>query len=154
MKYICPLIVVEDIERSRNLYEKILGQKIKEDYGDNIVFHGDFAIHRRDHFTEITGGLAVTQRSHSFELYFEEDDVDDMAARLKFHGMEFIHGVMEQPWKQRVLRFYDYDLNIIEIGETLEHTAWRLGKRGYSLNEICGITHLDEETVRKAIDSF
>lgn len=31
MKYICPLIVVEDIERSGLFYEKILGQTVKMD---------------------------------------------------------------------------------------------------------------------------
>ncbi len=41
MKYICPLIVVEDVNRSRFLYEKILRQKVKADYGENVVIEGD-----------------------------------------------------------------------------------------------------------------
>jgi catechol 2,3-dioxygenase-like lactoylglutathione lyase family enzyme len=154
MKYICPLVVVNDIRESRKLYENILGQRVKKDYGDNIVFHGDFALHQRDHFMELTGGLQVTQPSHSFELYFEEDDIDDMAARLKAHGLKFIHGVREQPWKQRVLRLYDCDGNIIEIGESLEHTAWRMAELGYSIGEISGITHLSEDAVKKAMKDF
>jgi len=39
MKYVCSLIVVKDIQRSRFFYEK-LGLKIKYDYGENIEFDG------------------------------------------------------------------------------------------------------------------
>ena len=44
------LIVVEDIEKSKNFYEKVLGQTIKIDYGENVTFVGDFAIHKESHF--------------------------------------------------------------------------------------------------------
>jgi len=36
MKFICPLVVVEDVKKSRFLYEKILGQTVKMDLGENI----------------------------------------------------------------------------------------------------------------------
>ena len=45
MRYICPLIVVSDIKRSRQFYESLLGQKVKYDFGENVQFEGDFSIH-------------------------------------------------------------------------------------------------------------
>ena len=50
MKYICPLIVVKDIEASRNFYENVLGQKLKYDFGENITYEGDFSIHLEEHY--------------------------------------------------------------------------------------------------------
>ncbi len=45
MKFICSLIVVEDVQKSKFLYEQILGQIVKMDFGENITFNGDFVIH-------------------------------------------------------------------------------------------------------------
>ena len=56
MKYVCSLIVVEDIQRSRDFYERILKQKVKYDFGENVTFEGGFAIHLKKHFEKITKG--------------------------------------------------------------------------------------------------
>jgi catechol 2,3-dioxygenase-like lactoylglutathione lyase family enzyme len=119
MKYICPLIVVEDINRSRYLYEEILKQKVKEDHGANIVFEGDFAIHQKEHFQSLIKNYPIKRYANSFELYFEEEHLEEIERTLGEHNFEFIHQIKEQPWKQRVLRFYDYDKNIVEIGEPI-----------------------------------
>lgn len=119
MKYICPLIVVEDIHRSRFLYEKILKQKVKVDHGENVVFEGDFAIHQKTHFQSLIN-YPIKRYSNNFELYFEEENLGEIESTLKEYNFEFIHRIEEQPWKQKVLRFYDYDKNIIEIGEPIK----------------------------------
>lgn len=153
MKFICPLIVVESIDKSRFLYEELLGQNVKTDFGENITFHGDFAIHERKHFEKLIKNK-VKQKSNSFELYFEEDDLEEIESILKEHDFEFVHGILEQPWKQKVLRFYDYDKNIIEIGERLEHVAYRLSNENLSIEEISKITYLTVETVKKSISEY
>lgn len=119
MKYICPLITVEDIKVSRHFYETILQQKVKHDFGENIVFEGDFAIHLKSHFSELITNKTIIQPNNSFELYFEDNALDDLVNKLKQYKVEFIHDVREQPWRQRVARFYDPDKNIIEVGEPL-----------------------------------
>jgi catechol 2,3-dioxygenase-like lactoylglutathione lyase family enzyme len=154
MKYICALIVVEDLQRSRHLYETILGQTVKADYGENVVFHGDFAIHQRAHFSELICGAPIVNQSNNFELYFEHDDLECIAGRLKANGLTFIHEIVEQPWRQKVVRFYDYDGNIIEIGERLEHVAFRLSLEKITITEISRITYLPEDLVRKSIAEY
>ncbi len=154
MKYICPLIVVENIERSRHFYEVILGQSVKSDYGENIVFHGDFAIHQKSHFKELINQNPILSKSNNFELYFETDELESIISQLKKLEIEFIHEIVEQPWRQRVIRFYDYDFNIVEIGERLEHVAYRLYQENMSINEICMITYLLEDEVKKAIKDY
>jgi hypothetical protein len=51
-------------------------------------------------------------------------------------GIVFIHDIQEQPWGQRVMRLYDPDGNVLEIGETMESTAWRLYQQGLSIEGV------------------
>ncbi|MEN6292054.1 MAG: hypothetical protein ABFD07_08600, partial [Methanobacterium sp.] len=53
MKFICPLIVVNNMEISRNFYEKVLDQKVQYDFGENISFESGFAIHLKLHFSDL-----------------------------------------------------------------------------------------------------
>ncbi len=154
MKFICSLIVVEDIKKSKFLYEQILGQTVKMDFGENITFNGDFAIHSKNHFATLINNYPILNKSNNFELYFEDDDLENIAIRLKEHGLEFVHEIVEQPWKQKVFRFYGYDKNIIEIGERMEHVAYRLSILKYSIEDICKITFLPEEIVKQSIDLY
>lgn len=147
MKFICSLIVVADIKKSRHLFEGVFGMKVKSDFGENVTFEGDFAIHQKDHFEGLIDGKPVTQKSNSFELYFEEDDIEGVVKKLETEGLEFVHPMREQPWRQRVVRVYDYDGNIIEIGETMTATAKRLLCEGKSVEEVAEITYLPEEVV-------
>jgi predicted enzyme related to lactoylglutathione lyase len=40
MKYICAMITVSDMKRSREFYENVLQQKVKYDLGENITYQG------------------------------------------------------------------------------------------------------------------
>ncbi len=154
MKYICPLITVEDINRSREFYEDILRQEVKFDFGENVTFKGDFAIHLKSHYSKLINGNKITSGGNNFELYFEFDDVDTLANDLKEHDVEFVHNVREQPWSQKVVRFYDPDKNIIEVGESLEHLSFRLSKEGKPVEEISSITNMPVEFVKKSIQKY
>ncbi len=154
MKFICPLVVVDDIKKSRYLYESVLEQTVKMDFGENVTFEGDFAIHQREHFQSLIDNKDIIKKSNSFELYFEHDDLPDIVRKIKELNFEFVHEILEQPWKQQVFRFYDYDKNMIEIGERMEHVASRLSKQNHSIDDICKITYLDKETVEKAIKEY
>ena len=88
---------------------------------------------------------------NNFELYFEYDDVEQIVEKLKAEKVEFVHELREQPWKQLVVRFYDPDKNIIEIGETIEYLAFRLYRQGNSIDDISKMTGLNSEFVEKII---
>ena len=85
MKFICPLIVVDDINASRRFYENVLNQKVKHDFGENIAFEGGFSIHLKSHFFELLdlSPDKITKKSNNSELYFEEDDLDTIIEKLK-----------------------------------------------------------------------
>ncbi len=131
MKFISPLITVSDIKRSRDFYENLLNQKVKFDFGENVTFQGDFSIHLRTHFRELIDNKEIRPGGNNFELYFEYDDVDQIAQKLKENNVVFVHETREQPWRQKVVRFYDPDENMIEIGESLESLCFGYRTKAY-----------------------
>jgi catechol 2,3-dioxygenase-like lactoylglutathione lyase family enzyme len=154
MKFVCALITVKEIKQARYFYETILGQKVIADYGENITFEGDFALHQEAHFKTLIDNRTILQNANNFELYFEENDLDSLYTKLVLHNIEFIHPVREQPWRQRVMRFYDYDKNIVEAGESLEYTAYRMHKEGKSTGQIAKVIYFTENQVLDAIRTF
>jgi catechol 2,3-dioxygenase-like lactoylglutathione lyase family enzyme len=154
LRLVGPLIAVEDIARSRRFYEELLGQKVKYDFGRDVTFEGDFTIHLRSHFQELLGGAGehpVATRAHNGELYFETDEVEWYAQRLAQAKTEFVHKIREQPWGQRVTRFYDPDGHVIEIGEPMEVVVRRLHDQGMPVDAILKKTHLPREFVERAL---
>ena len=126
MKFIGSIIVVEDIFRSRKLYETILHQKVTGDFGEyNVAFDGGLALYKRDLYQSLIGDeLPIMSKPNNFELYFEEDDLLEIENEILKEGFEFIHKIREEPWKQQVFRFYDYDQNIVAIAESMGKTTY------------------------------
>ena len=146
IKFVCPLITVADVNRSRNFYENVLKQQVTCDYGQNVTFEG-FAIHLQSHFRMLIDNKEVTSGGNNFELYFEYDDLEQIYEKLKAENVEFVHELREQPWRQLVMRFYDPDKNIIEIGESIEHLIFRLHQQNHPVDEISKMTGLEKEFI-------
>jgi len=151
MKYICSLITVSNIKKSRNFYENILDQKVKYDFGENITFHGDFAIHLQSHFRDLINDNEIKSGGNNFELYFEHDHMEEIENRLKEENVKFIHKCTEQPWRQKVIRFYDPDMNIIEVGESMEFLAYRLHIENMPIETISETINMPVNFVKSSI---
>ena len=72
------------------------------------------------------------------EIYFEEDRFDAFAGRLKTLPVQYVHPVKEHPWGQRVVRFYDPDRHIIEVGEAMSAVCRRFLDSGLTPEEAAG----------------
>ncbi len=144
MKYNCPLLVVESTSESRKFYEELFHLKVIADFGENITF-GDpdthlpmFALQSKTSWVDFTGKKAedILLKSNGFELVFEEEDFDDFIVRLKeMPDYEPVHDIIEYPWAQRVIRFYDPSKHIIEVGESMVCIAKRFLASGLSAEE-------------------
>ncbi|WP_207667545.1 VOC family protein [Lacrimispora algidixylanolytica] len=76
-----PIILIEDLELSKNFYEKVLKQKVMYDFGVNVSFEGGLAIHLKTHFEEthkMKGSHIISYGSNSVELNFESEALDDI----------------------------------------------------------------------------
>jgi catechol 2,3-dioxygenase-like lactoylglutathione lyase family enzyme len=153
LKFDAPLITVNDMARSRHFYEQLLGQIVKIDFGPNVTFEG-FSLHLKSHFQSLLGGegrFPVTPKANWGELYFETDELAPVYQRLNEAGVEFIHPICEQPWGQRVMRFYDPDGHIIEIGETMEAVVLRFYGQGLTVDLILQRSSMPREFVEHVI---
>jgi uncharacterized glyoxalase superfamily protein PhnB len=154
LKFIIPLIVVEDVAASRRFYEDCLGQKVLYDFGEDVQFEGGFSIHQKAHFQTLLGDqgrYAITLKSNAGELYFETDEIEAVQERLKQSGAEFIHEIKEHPWGQRAMRLYDRDGHILEIGESMGSAILRLQGQGLSVEEIIKKTGMPKKFVNLTV---
>ncbi|BDZ71839.1 VOC family protein [Methanobacterium petrolearium] len=155
VRYICPLITVKDIEKSRKFYVEVLNQEVEIDHGANLAFKGGFAIHDIDHYQGLLGDSAPVKtdvEKNFMELYFESEDLKGVQEKLESIGSKFIHGIREQPWGQRVMRFYDPDGYIIEVGEPLEFVIRRFATQCLSTEEISEKSSMPIEFVKKVLE--
>ena len=125
MKMKNPLLVVRDIDKSAEFYKKVLGLRVVMDFGANKTLTGGLALQTLESWQEFIGTDDVSFGGNSSEVYFEEDDFDKFADRLKGFEVEYVHPVKEHAWGQRVVRIYDPDRHIIEIGEDIKTVCKR-----------------------------
>jgi len=152
IKFVCSLITVSDMNRSVKFYADLLEQKVLYDFGENVMFEGGFALHLRSHYQSLIGKRQIHHGGNNFELYFETEEIDRLCEKLKCNHIDMIHDVTQQPWHQRVMRFYDPDHNIIEMGEPMSLTCKRLQSEGLSMDEICQATGMALHIVREYLE--
>lgn len=125
MKMKNPLFVVKDIERSKEFYRKVLGLRTIADLGANAVLTGGLALQTEESWKQFTG-KPISYCANDAEIYFEEDDFDAFSEKLgTIPALEYVHPVMTHAWGQRVVRFYDPDHHIIEVGENMKAVCRR-----------------------------
>lgn len=119
MKHVDTIILVGDIEASKDFYINIIGLEILHDWGNMVVFKERFSIHQADKLlpAEETGKLvhAGKQGRGNVDIYFETESIEDEYDRILKKKVKIIHGIIELPW-QKIFRIYDPDKHIIEIG--------------------------------------
>lgn len=139
MKFKNPLLVVTDLERSKAFYREVLGLRVIVDFGANVTLTGGVCLQTKQSWL---GFIQAEKDDVSFcgkdaELYFEEDSFDEFIEKLnEMKSICYIHPVVEHPWGQRVVRFYDPDGHIIEVGENMETVCWRFLNTGMTAKEV------------------
>lgn len=153
IKPVSTVLFCRDIKTSRRFYEETLGQKVLMDHGLNVGFAGGFALWQADFALQTIFGAAARDASDlgrgNLEIYFESDQLDETVALLQKNGVEFIHPLVEQPWGQRVIRFYDPDRHIVEVGEPMPVVIVRYLAQGMSVEEIVQRTFMPLEIVKQ-----
>lgn len=152
IKLVSSVIFVNDIQASRRFYEDVLNQKVLVDHGPNVGFEGGFALWQRDHASQIIFHRTVEdppRNNDNAELYFETGQLDLACQRLEAAGARFIHPLFEQPWGQRVIRFYDMDGHIIELGEPMPAVIARFLAQGLSVEAIAQRTFMPLAVVQQ-----
>ena len=135
MKYTSTLIAVSDMEKSRQFYHDVLGMNVVADFGANVTLDGGLVMQTLETWRSFIRTDKVVLPSNAGELYFEEEDMDAFCEHLKQFDIRYVHPLFEHRWGQRVVRFYDPDKHIIEVGEKLDAVILRFMKQGLSAEE-------------------
>ena len=111
------LIVVNDIERSREFYHDVFGLDIILDNDGNMILSEGLVLQEEKYWKEFLGKDTVW-KGNSSELYFEEAHIEEFLEKLLklYPDTEFVNKLMTHSWGQKVTRFYDPDGNLIEVG--------------------------------------
>lgn len=148
------LLVVEDIDKSVNFYKELFGLQIVNDFDGNVILTEGLVLQERkiwEKFIEQTtyyGGCDA-------ELYFVENDMDEFLKKLETSSFEIsiVHPLIEHDWGQRVIRIYDPDRHVIEIGEDLDYVARRFLRNGMTVTETALKTQLPEDYIKMLIEN-
>ena len=111
------LISVKDNRKAYEYYHSLFGLEMLSD-NDGNMFLSDGVILQEEKYWRAFLGREILPKNNASELYFEEEDIDAFYEKLKalYPQTEFVNPPMTHSWGQRVVRFYDPDGNLIEVG--------------------------------------
>lgn len=137
MKYVCALISVSDIDAARKFYEDLFGLEVYQDYGKNVAFSCGLALQQDFDWLVNLPKEKILSKSNNAEIVFEEQDFDGFLKKLKeYPDIEYLGEVIEHSWGQRVIRFYDLDSHIVEVGEDMKIVIRRFLTSGMTMEEV------------------
>lgn len=117
MKYKGTLIVVKDCHKALKFYQDMFGFELLQDNDGNMILSDGLVLQEEKYWRGFLG-RDIIPRNNSCELYFEESDIEGFVRKLEtlYPETEYVNKLMTHSWGQRVVRFYDPDGNLIEVG--------------------------------------
>ena len=116
------LIVVKDIEKSKKFYHDLFGlDTILEQKGNMILTEG--LVLQEESIWRDFLGKEIIPKSNSCELYFEEQNIEAFIEKLEklYPSIQYVNRLILHHWGQKVIRFYDLDGNLIEVGTPMQN---------------------------------
>lgn len=111
------LIVVKDIEKAKQFYHDLFGLEVILDNDGNMILTEGLVLQDEKIWREFLGKDIISE-NNSCELYFEERDIESFVQKLerRYPSIQYVNRLMTHSWGQKVVRFYDLDGNLIEVG--------------------------------------
>lgn len=152
MKYGGCLLSVKDINVATAFYQDLFGLRVLFDYGKCIGF--DCGLNLQEDFAWLTGipTEEIKENENCFEVYFEAEDFDGFVAALLGRADVWLrHDVRTHGWGQRVIRFYDPDNHLIEVGECMGSVARRFLAEGLTHEAVATRMDVSLEEVHRLL---
>ena len=154
MKYTCVVISVANINAARRFYQDLFGLEVYQDYGKNIAFTCGLALQQDFDWLVNLTKEKIIKKSNNAEIVFEEQDFDGFLNKLKaYSNIEYLGEVIEHSWGQRVIRFYDPDGHVIEVGEDMKMVIQRFLNAGMTMEEVSVKMDASVEDLEKLLDA-
>lgn len=122
IKFHHAIALVKNVETSKKFYEEIIGLKAVKVFDTFVMFEGNFCIHAADVFYEYINKTYHGEKlgSGDVDFYFTTSDLSAMEQKLKEANVEFLHGIKQHDWGEKVIRILDPDNHLLEIGDAHE----------------------------------
>ena len=111
------LIVVKDIEKSKQFYHDLFGLDMLLDNDGNMILTEGLVLQDEKIWRNFLE-KDIVSKSNSCELYFEEKNIEAFIEKFEklYPSIQYVNRLMTHSWGQKVIRFYDLDGNLIEVG--------------------------------------
>lgn len=152
MKYTSVVLGVCDINQARKFYQDLFDLELYQDYGINISFTCGLSLQQEFDWLVGIPKEQMVQRPHNMELAFEAEDFDKFLVKLNsYPDIQYLGDVKEHSWGQRVVRFYDLDGHIIEVGESMKMVIQRFLDAGMTMEEVSAKMDASVEDLTKLL---
>jgi catechol 2,3-dioxygenase-like lactoylglutathione lyase family enzyme len=119
LRFHTAIIFTRDIAASKAFYHGLLGLAVLQDFPSFVLLEGGLGLHSAEVFYSYLDkpyeGEALGR--DNLDLYFTTAELETAEQALKAAGVRFIHGIRKCDWGESVLRVYDPDGHIVEIGD-------------------------------------
>ena len=111
------LIVVKDIEKSKQFYHDLFGLNVVLDNDGNMILTEGLVLQEEKIWKKFLEKEIIPE-SNSCELYFEEREIEKFVQKLEnlYPSIQYVNRLTTHSWGQKGVRFYDLDGNLIEVG--------------------------------------
>lgn len=153
MKYKNTVLIVRELNRSKAFYKHVLGLRVLLDFNGSITLSNGIVLHSYEIWKDLIrkNNQEIILQNHASELSFEIEDIDDFMNILKARNIPLLHPLKECAWGQRVVRFYDPDGHIIEVGESMKKVVKRFLSQGLSYEETAKLMNVPIDYIKEII---
>lgn len=111
------LLAVNDMDRAIRFYKEIFGLQVILDQDGNVIMSEGLVLQDAKIWKQFLNKDLISKNNMA-ELYFEEPDIEGFVKKLEESDfeIEYVNKLMTHSWGQKVVRFYDPDGNLIEVG--------------------------------------
>ena len=111
------LIVTKNIEMAKQFYHDLFGLQMLLDNDGNMILTEGLVLQDEKIWKDFLGREIIPE-NNACELYFEEPEIEKFIEKLEtlYPDIRYVNKLMTHSWGQKVVRFYDLDGNLIEVG--------------------------------------
>lgn len=154
MKYTATLLSAKNLNETLKFYIDLFDCTIENDFGANVSLSNGICFQTLESWQELIGKKEseIPCLNNASEIYFESDDFDGFLAKLKARDdIIYVHPLIEHRWGQRVVRIYDPNGHMIEIGENMDQVVKRFMDSGMNVEETAKRMDVSIDYVEAAI---
>ena len=111
------LIVVKYIEKAKRFYHDLFCLDVLLNNYVNMILTEGLVLQDEKIWKKFLG-KDIIPKNNSCALYFEEQNMEAFIEKLEtlYPSIQYVNRLMVHSWGQKVIRFYDLDGNLIEVG--------------------------------------